>query len=65
MIRLRIERIFFCEDIEQEGNLRHGLIWYEDGEPVGRVIIEQTETMGPFGDSLDPDWEPVEVIDES
>ena len=61
MIRLRIDRSL--EDDWDRNSFREGVVWYEDGKPVGRVIIEQTETMGPFGDHLDPDWVPVEVVD--
>lgn len=55
MIRIRVER----QDPEDFPN---GLVWYHNGMAVGRVIIEQTETMGPFMDYIDPDWEPVEVV---
>jgi len=61
MIRLRIDRSL--EDDWDRNSFREGIVWYEDGKPVGRVIIEQTETMGPFGDHLDPEWEPVEVVE--
>ena len=57
MIRLRIDRGV------QTDEKFEGIVWYENGIPVGRVIIEQTETMGPFGDHLDPEWEPVEVVE--
>lgn len=38
MIRLRVERFFkaYGEPIKADVN---GLLWYEDGEAVGRVII--------------------------
>jgi len=57
MIRLRIERAFSDEKVTAEG-----LVWYEDGRPVGRVIIEEQMHFVSDG-TRGFDWVPVEVID--
>jgi hypothetical protein len=71
MIRLRIERFTIDEIIRPHDDC---VVWFEDGQPVGRVIIEElpdairAETgpyngiSNPFED--EPTWVPVEVIDE-
>ena len=54
MIRLRVER--FQLGINEEPVLE-GVVYFEGGAPVGRVVIEQTITDPPL-----PEWEPVEVL---
>lgn len=70
MIRLRIER-FTPEEMEQVfdtplGYIQgcDGLIWFGEGIPRGRVVIEQY--VPPHSeDYAIGEWEPVEVIDET
>ena len=59
VIRLRIER---PDDPHSE--MLHGLTWYEDGIPVGRVVIEHREMEGPRGEQWWGNWEPVEVVED-
>jgi len=66
MIRLRLER--FTEHMNPDGfryqPIIEGLVFYEGGLAVGRVIIEQ-ETIVSEGGKRYETWSPVEVIDES
>ena len=61
MIRLRIHR-FTDEELGKPAN---GLLWYEDGDIMGRVVIEQAPWIGVPPEGVELDWTPVEVIDES
>jgi len=54
MIRLRIERT------ESSHDTGDGLLWFEDGHFVGRVIIEEWSSVLPNNEC---GWVPVEVID--
>ena len=61
MIRLRIERPTYEELPDSK---LQGLTWYEDGIPVGRVVIEHREMEGPRGEQWWGNWEPVEVVED-
>jgi len=61
MIRLRIDR-------ENDKPCISGLVWYDSGKAVGRVIIEQEvvccEKDHPgYGTIRSYRWVPVEVVD--
>ena len=58
MIRIRIER----DDCE--GPIQDGMWWWENGQQVGRVIIEQSILIPSDIGGVDRKWVPVEVIDE-
>ena len=68
MIRLRIDRSV-SEKIGLDKQLRiDGLIWYESGLPMGRVIIERAEPDGfkqldGFEREICYKWVPVEVVE--
>jgi len=59
VIRLRV---IDCESTK-EYILSNGatLVWYTEDKRILPVVLEQTETMGPYGDAIDPEWEPVEI----
>ena len=58
MIRLKIERMEYGEEIE-------GLIWYEGGLPVGRVVIEEYHRMvNSAGNDEGHEWIPVEMVEQ-
>ena len=62
MIRLRIDRGV------QTDEKFEGIVWYENGIPVGRVIIEQAEPDGfrqldGFEKEICYKWVPVEVVE--
>ena len=60
MIRLRIDRGV------QTDEKFEGIVWYENGIPVGRVIIEHQCKIDAEGHHLleeDYTWEPVEVVE--
>ena len=64
MIRLRIDRSL--EDAWDRNSFREGIVWYEDGSPIGRVIIEYQCKIDAEGYHLleeDYTWEPVETVD--
>jgi len=66
MIRLRIDRSL--EDDWDRNSFREGIVWYEDGSPVGRVIIEQevvsdVKDHPGYGTIRSYRWVPVEVVD--
>ncbi len=72
MIRLRIERLSDAEIATvTERPVGHndgvdGLIWFEYGLPIGRVIIEQYDESDMWCPANPEDnWVPIEVIDES
>jgi len=62
MIRLRIDRLDYMPD----GPREEGILWFENGEPVGRVIIEQevgeVKDHPHYGQITSYRW--VEVVDE-
>jgi len=54
MIRLRIDR-------ENDKPCSSGLVWYDSGKAVGRVIIEQEVVSEDHPPQIR--WVPVEVVD--
>jgi len=65
MIRLKLLRLDYEEDPEYGGGpFREGLIWYEYGKPVGRVIIEEHRQKCYEDGSSEWGWFPVEVVEE-
>jgi hypothetical protein len=62
MIRLKLIRLDYEEDPEYGGGpSRKGLIWYEYGNPVGRVIIEERKQVGYEDGSSE--WVPVDMVE--
>ena len=64
MIRIRIDRSL--EDDWDRNSFREGIVWYEDGKPVGRVVIEQevvsdVKDHPHYGQITSYRWAPVEV----
>ena len=55
MIRLRIERMDLASTVPVVHESLTGIVWYENGCPVGLVIIEQSSQVNG--------WTPVEVED--
>ena len=68
MIRLRIERPTPPPIGDEDIYWKEGLVWYEDGKPVGRVIIEQevvsdVKDHPGYGIIRSYRWVPVEVVE--
>jgi hypothetical protein len=65
MIRLKLLRLDYSEDPEYgSGPHRKGLIWYEYGQPVGRVIIEEYHRIvNSAGNDEGYEWIPVEMVE--
>jgi hypothetical protein len=64
MIRLKLIRLDYSEDPEYgSGPSRKGLIWYDYGQPVGRVIIEECKQIGYEDGSSEWEWRPIDMIE--
>jgi len=62
MIRLRVERFSADELSDPSQSAKNGLMWYADGQNVGRVVIEQTNNPY-YKEALGiQEWTPVEVL---
>ena len=59
MIRLRVEQL-------KDHEVRNGVMWYVNGYPVGRVVIEELRITEDLGDPTlthKQEWVPVEVVE--
>ena len=65
MIRLKLLRLDYDEDPEYGGGpFRRGLIWYEEGRPVGRVTLEEYHRIvNSAGNDEGHEWIPVEMVE--